>query len=68
MNFIQENIGNIITGAFLILLVISIVRHLIHEKKVKGCSSHCSGCAQTCSIPEMKKGLSEYSASKEKKV
>ena len=51
MNFISQNIGSIVVGAVLFLIVFLVVKKLIRDAKNGKCSS-CVGCAG-CSAGKM---------------
>ncbi len=63
IEIIQENMGNLLVISILLGIVIIAVSQ-IRQDQNKGCHSGCGSCSSTCSLPEMKKGLSEYSKNK----
>ena len=51
LSWLQENIGSIVVGLFLLVVVALIVRHLILDKKAGKhlCGGSCGSCGGGCS-------------------
>lgn len=65
--FFSQHGGTLFVGAILVIMVAIVVRSLLKGQQ-SDCSSHCSGCAKTCAVPEIKKGLAEYTADQSKEI
>ena len=53
---LKENMGNIIAGTILVVIVLLIIKKLIKDKKAgNGCSGCSSSCNCACSVIEERK-------------
>lgn len=50
MTFLINNIGTILTGAVLLIIVALVLRTMIRDKKTgkSGCGGSCEGCSNAC--------------------
>lgn len=50
MTFLINNIGTILTGAVLLIIVALVLRTMIRDKKTGkgGCGGPCGGCSNAC--------------------
>lgn len=50
MTFLINNIGTILTGAVLLIIVALVLRTMIRDKKTGkgGCGGSCGGCSNAC--------------------
>lgn len=71
MSFISDNIGNILVGLILLLLVWLIIRSLINDKKAgkSTCSHDCTSCGMGSSCTQVAKFKNDFKkASETRKV
>lgn len=51
LTFFNQNLGTIIVGALLLVVVTLIIRSMIKDKKAgkSSCGGNCAGCGMNCS-------------------